>query len=212
MTRFSIFCNTPLRARRNCNGSVICPPPAVYGDRNGDWVDENSALEPTGKRGRRRVRAERAWESLCRRHQIGYAGFRLAGIYGPGRNAFTTIRSGRARRLVKPGQVFSRIHLHDIVQVLETAVRQRAKGAFNVCDHEAAPPQEVIRHACALLGDTPPPEVALADAEISDMARSFYRDNKRVCNARMIKLLRVKLKYPTYREGLAALFADLDAV
>ena len=182
----------------------------VYGDRNGDWVDENSALQPTGKRGRRRVRAERAWQSLCQRHQIGYAGFRLAGIYGPGRNAFTTIRSGRARRLVKPGQVFSRIHLHDITRVLENAVRKRATGPFNLCDHEAAPPQEVIRHACEMLGTAPPPEIALADAELSDMARSFYRDNKRVSNARMTDVLRVKLAYPTYREGLAALFADLD--
>ena len=182
----------------------------VYGDRNGGWVDEDSALEPTGKRGRRRVRAERAWESLCQRHQIGYAGFRLAGIYGPERNAFTTIQSGRARRLVKPGQVFSRIHLHDITQILENAVRQRATGPFNICDHEAAPPQEVIRHACDMLKVTPPPEIALAEAELSDMARSFYRDNKRVSNTRMIEVLQVKLKYPTYREGLAALFADLD--
>ena len=178
----------------------------VYGDRDGGWVDEDSALEPTGTRGQRRVDAERDWLELAERPAHL---FRLAGIYGPGRNALETVRAGRARRIDKPGQVFSRIHVEDIATVLEASIARPAPGrAYNLCDDEAAPPAEVIAHACGLLGVAPPPLVPFNEAEMSPMGRSFYRDNKRVSNARIKEELGVALAYPTYRDGLAALLAE----
>ncbi len=184
----------------------------VYGDRAGGWVDEDSELAPTGERGRRRVAAERGWLGLWEAHGLPVQVFRLAGIYGPGRNALETVLSGRAKRIDKPGQVFSRTHVEDIAQVLEASIEQPAPGGiYNVCDDEAAPPQEVIAHACRLLGREPPPPVPFEQAELSDMARSFYRDSKRVSNARIKEELGVDLAYPTYREGLDALLATLNA-
>ena len=178
----------------------------VYGDRDGGWVDEDSALEPTGERGRRRLEAERAWLALGRRSGAPVQLFRLAGIYGPGRSALDTVRAGRAQRIDKPGQVFSRIHVEDIASVLEASIARPAAGqAYNVCDDEAAPPAEVIAHACALLGVEPPPLVPFEAAELSPMGRSFYRDNKRVSNRRIKEELGVGLAYPDYRAGLAAL-------
>lgn len=180
----------------------------VYGDRAGGWVDEESELTPTGARGRRRVAAERAWLGLWEANGLPVQVFRLAGIYGPGRSALETVRSGRAQRIDKPGQVFSRIHVEDIARVLEASIARPAPGrVYNVCDDEAAPPQEVIAHACRLLGREPPPLVPFEAAELSDMARSFYRDSKRVSNARIKEELGVSLAYPTYREGLKALLA-----
>jgi nucleoside-diphosphate-sugar epimerase len=176
----------------------------VYGDRQGGWVDESSALTPTGERGRRRLRAETAWLALPLPAHL----FRLAGIYGPGRSALDTVRSGKARRVVKPGQVFSRIHRDDIVQVLLASIARPNPGApYNVCDDDAADPAEVITHACKLLNVVPPPEMAFDDAQLSPMARSFYDDNKRVRNERIKRELGVTLKYPDYRAGLAALLA-----
>jgi nucleoside-diphosphate-sugar epimerase len=132
--------------------------------------------------------------------------FRLAGIYGPGRNALETVRSGRARRVIKPDQVFSRIHRDDIVQVLRASMASPDPGtAYNLCDDEAAPPQDVIAFACDLLGVVPPPEIPFEEAELSPMGQSFYRDNKRVSNARIKESLGVVLKWPTYREGLRGL-------
>ena len=173
----------------------------VYGDRGGDWVDERSALQPTGERGRRRVAAEENWFGL----QTGAAvqSFRLAGIYGPGRSALDTVKQGRARRIIKPGQVFSRIHVDDIANVLRASIAHPEPGAaYNVCDDEATPPQEVITFACDLLGVAPPPEIAFKDAELSEMAKSFYLDNKRVSNKRIKEDLGVALKWPNYRDGL----------
>jgi nucleoside-diphosphate-sugar epimerase len=176
----------------------------VYGDRQGGWVDESSALTPTGTRGRRRLEAETGWLALPLPAHL----FRLAGIYGPGRSALDTVRSGKARRVVKPGQVFSRIHRDDIVQVLLASIARPNPGAaYNVCDDDAADPAEVITHACKLLNVTPPPEVPFAEAQLSPMARSFYDDNKRVRNDRIKRELGVVLKYPDYRAGLAALVA-----
>ena len=178
----------------------------VYGDRQGDWVDEDSALEPTGNRGQRRLDAERAWLALEGRPAHL---FRLAGIYGPGRNALETVRSGRARRIDKPGQVFSRIHRDDIVAVLAASIAKPHPGrAYNLCDDEAAPPEEVIAHACGLLGVEPPPLIPFEEAELSPMARSFYRDNKRVSNRRIKEELGVSLAYPNYRSGLQALLDE----
>ena len=176
----------------------------VYGDRGGDWVDETSALTPSGVRGERRLAAERAWLALPQPAHL----FRLAGIYGPGRSALDTVRSGKAKRIVKPGQVFSRIHVDDIVAVLTASMEHPDPGtAYNVCDDDAADPAEVIAFACTLLGATPPPAIPFAEAELSPMAKSFYDDNKRVRNDRIKQALGVSLRYPSYREGLRALLA-----
>ena len=146
--------------------------------------------------------AEAAWGALGPPMHL----FRLAGIYGPGRNALETVRRGGARRIVKPGQVFSRIHIDDIAAVLRASIKTPAPGAvYNVCDDEAAPPQDVITFACGLLAVAPPPCIAFADAELSDMARSFYRDNKRVSNRRIKSDLGVTLRWPTYHDGLRGL-------
>ena len=175
----------------------------VYGDRGGGWVDETADRTPTGARGRRRVAAEDAWLALHREHGLPVHLFRLAGIYGPGRSALDTVRSGRAHRIVKPGQVFSRIHIDDIAAVLRASIERPNPGAaYNLCDDEAAPPQDVIAFACTLLGVEPPPEVPFEAAELSEMARSFYRDNKRVSNRRIHDELGVTLRWPTFREGL----------
>lgn len=180
----------------------------VYGDRGGGWVDEDSALEPTGERGRRRVAAERDWLRLHEDAGLPVHLFRLAGIYGPGRNALETVRTGRAQRIDKPGQVFSRIHLADIATVLEASIARSNPGrAYNVCDDNPAPPEEVIAFACTLLGVAPPPLVPFAEAELSPMGRSFYRDNKRVANRRIKEELGVALEFPDYKAGLHALLA-----
>lgn len=174
----------------------------VYGDRAGEWVDETSPLLPTTTRGQRRLLAEQQWASLGLPLHI----FRLAGIYGPGRNQLVSVANGTARRIVKPGQVFSRIHVEDIAAVLAASMAQPNPGsAYNVCDDEPSPPQDVVAFAAALLHRPPPPEIAFEDADLSPMARSFYEDSKRVSNRRLHEELGVTLRYPTYREGLAAL-------
>jgi nucleoside-diphosphate-sugar epimerase len=176
----------------------------VYGDRNGGSVDEMSALTPSGERGRRRVAAEQAWLALKQPAHL----FRLAGIYGPGSSALSTMREGRAKRIAKPGQIFSRIHVADIAQVLEASMARPHPGAaYNVCDDDPAPPSDVIAFAAALLNMTPPPEVPFEQAELSPMARSFYDDNKRVSNSRIKRELGVALQYPSYRVGLPAILS-----
>ena len=174
----------------------------VYGDRDGDWVDETSGLRPTTDRGRARVEAEAAWSDLGLPLHI----FRLAGIYGPGRGPFSKVRRGSARRIIKEGQVFSRIHLDDIARVLAASIERPNPGAvYNVCDDDPAPPQDVIAYAARLLGLPPPEAVPFEDAEMSPMARSFYAESKRVRNDRIKTELGVRLLYPDYRAGLAAL-------
>jgi nucleoside-diphosphate-sugar epimerase len=181
----------------------------VYGDRGGDWVDEHSDLQPTGERGRRRVAAEVGWSRLLHAEGLPLHVFRLAGIYGPGRSALDSLRAGTARRVIKPGQVFSRIHVADIVQVLGASMAWPNPGAvYNVCDDDPAPPWEVIEYAAELLGVAPPPTVPFEQAQLSDMARSFYDDNKRVRNERIKRELGVQLKYPSYRTGLRALLSS----
>lgn len=178
----------------------------VYGDRAGGLVDETMEMAPTSERGRRRQAAERAWFSLGREMGVPVQTFRLAGIYGPGRNQIVSLRKGKARRIVKPGHVFSRIHVEDIASVLEASIANpNAGAAYNVCDDEAAPPQDVVTFAAELIGMTPPPEVAFEDAELTPMAKSFYAESKRVSNKRIKEELGVKLRFPTYREGLRAL-------
>ncbi len=177
---------------------------AVYGDHDGGWVDEDTPLTPTTDRGRQRVLAETQWASLGQPLHI----FRLAGIYGPGRGPFEKVRDGTSRRIIKPGQVFSRIHVDDIAQVLDASIHQPAPGAvYNVCDDDPAPPQDVIGHAATLLGLPLPPAVDYTDADMTPMARSFYAENKRVRNDKIKSNLGVRLIFPDYRAGLAALLA-----
>jgi nucleoside-diphosphate-sugar epimerase len=184
----------------------------VYGDRGGGWVDEGSALQPTGERGRRRVIAEEGWRKLWRERGVPVHIFRLAAIYGPERSPFAALRAGVAKRIDKPGQVFSRIHIEDLAQVLAASIARPRPGAvYNVCDDEAAAPEVVVAHAAKLLGIPAPPLVRFDEAELSLMARSFYDDNKRVRNALIKSELGVILRYPDYRAGLAAtLTAEQD--
>lgn len=180
----------------------------VYGDHDGGWVDENTPLTPSTARGRARLAAEEEWQALHRDHGLPLHVFRLAGIYGPGRGPFEKVRNGTARRIVKPGQVFSRIHVEDIAQVLIASMRRPNPGAvYNVCDDDPAPPQDVIAHAADLLGLPVPPEVPFEEAELSPMARSFYAESKRVRNDRIKSELGVVLRYPDYRAGLAQLLS-----
>lgn len=181
----------------------------VYGDRQGGWVDENDDLRPATRRGRARVGAEAEWQALADRSGLALHIFRLAGIYGPGRGPFAKVKDGTARRIVKPGQVFSRIHVEDIATVLRASIGRPNPGAiYNVCDDDPAPPQDVLAHAAELLGLPLPPEVAFDAAEMSPMARSFYAESKRVRNDRIKAELGVTLAYPDYRAGLVALLAD----
>ena len=175
----------------------------VYGDRQGGWVDEASELTPATKRGTLRLKAERQWLEA---EGLPVHVFRLAGIYGPGRNPLARVMKGTARRVVKPGQVFSRIHVDDIAQVLEASIARPNPGtAYNVCDDLAAPPQDVIAHAAELLGKPMPPDIPFEEAEMSPMGLSFYAESKRVRNDRIKDELGVKLLYPDYEIGLAAL-------
>jgi nucleoside-diphosphate-sugar epimerase len=175
----------------------------VYGDHQGAWVDEDTPPTPDAPRTRARLAAEDEWRAL------GAHVFRLGGIYGPGRAPFAALRDGTARRIVKPGQVFSRIHVADITAALLASIAQPAPGrVYNLVDNEPCPPQDVVAHAANLIGVTPPPEQPFEAAEISPMMRSFYAACKRTSNARMRAELVPELAYPTYREGLAALVQE----
>lgn len=181
----------------------------VYGDHGGGWVDETTPLTPSTRRGRERVAAEAAWQRLAADHGLPLHIFRLAGIYGPGRGPFEKLRSGTARRIVKPGQVFSRTHAEDIAQVLAASIARPDPGAiYNVCDDEPAPPEQVLETAATLLGVPVPPAEDFATAEMTPMARSFYAESKRVANDRIKRDLGVALRYPDHRAGLLALLAD----
>ena len=184
----------------------------VYGDHGGAWIDEAADCRPGTDRGQRRLAAERAWQARATGEGARLTLCRLAGIYGPGRNAVESLRGGTrgaraglAQRVVKPGQVFNRIHRDDIVRGLRALLcADDPPGIVNFADDEPAPPQEVLAYAADLLGMTPPPLVSFEEAELSPMARSFYAENKRLRNDRLRGLIG-PLLYPTYREGLAAM-------
>ncbi|WP_340287690.1 SDR family oxidoreductase [Sulfitobacter pontiacus] len=178
----------------------------VYGDHDGDWVDEDTPLTPSTKRGRARVTAEARWQAIS---DLPLHIFRLAGIYGPGRGPFAKVRAGTARRIIKPGQVFSRIHVEDIAQALELSLQRPDPGAvYNLCDDDPAPPQDVIAHAAELLGLPVPPAIPFDQADMTPMARSFYAESKKVRNDRIKQALGWAPQFPTYRAGLAALLAQ----
>jgi nucleoside-diphosphate-sugar epimerase len=180
----------------------------VYGNTHGGWVDEASDVSGDFDRTRWRIAAERSWLDTLRSAERQAQVFRLAGIYGPGRSAFDSLRSGRAQRIVKPGQVFNRIHVDDIARIVAAAMSGRgAHDIYNVADDEPAPPQDVITYAADLIGMTPPAEIAFEDAPLSPMARSFYESNRRVSNARLKGDLGVELRYPNYRDGLRGILA-----
>jgi nucleoside-diphosphate-sugar epimerase len=177
----------------------------VYGDHGGAWVDETTPLSPNLERSARRVAAEEAWLVMHERFGLPVHVFRLAGIYGPGRGVLEQVRKGRARRIVKPGQVFSRIHVDDIVGTLLASMARPHPGAvYNVCDDYPEEPAVVVVYACELLGVALPDPVPFEEADLSDMARSFYADNKRVRNDRIKDELGVVLMYPSYLEGMRA--------
>jgi nucleoside-diphosphate-sugar epimerase len=181
----------------------------VYGNHRGLWVDEATPPTPAGERGEQRAAAEKLWLNYWWGHGIAVQIFRLAGIYGPGRNMLATVKAGAAKRIDKPGQVFSRIHVDDIVAVLRASLARPNGGqTYNVCDDAPTPPREVVEHACDLLGVAAPPLVDFDDAALSPMARSFYADNKRVRNDRIKEELGVTLAYPDYKSGLAALLDE----
>lgn len=180
----------------------------VYGDHQGAWTGEEGELRPVSKRSLERVDAEIAWTKLANALQVPVALIRLAGIYGPGRNAFVNFRKGTARRIIKPNQIFNRIHVADIGLITEAAALQKAGGVFNGADNEPAPPQDVVEYAAHLMGVDVPPDIPFDDADLSPMGRSFYGETKRVSNARLVRDLGVRLSYPTYREALDALWQE----
>lgn len=181
----------------------------VYGDRQGGWVDESAELRPTSQRGSRRVLAEDQWMSLFFDHQFPLHIFRLAGIYGPGRSALDTVRYGNARRIDKPGHAFNRVHVADIVRTLRASMKTPLAGeVYNVADDNPAASHEVIDYACQLLERPSLPVTPYSEADMAPMARSFYRDNKRVSNTKIKDELGIKLRYPDYKSGLKACFEE----
>jgi hypothetical protein len=184
----------------------------VYGDRDGGIVDERSEVRPNNKRGSRRVRAEQQWYSLFQQFGLPVHLFRLAGIYGPGRSALDSVRAGVARRINKPGQVFNRIHVEDIIRVLMASMARPNPGAaYNLADDDPVPSHEVILYACQKLGIAPPPLIPYDEVDMAPIARSFYKDNKRVSNKRIKEELSVQLKYPDYKSGIdGCMLAEKD--
>ena len=180
----------------------------VYGDHGGARVDESSELRPLSLRSRQRLQAEEAWREFSREKGCDLHILRLAGIYGPGRSAIDNLRNGKAKRIVKPGQVFNRVHVEDIARTIDACLKRPPGDGcriWNVTDDEPAPPQDVVAHAAQLLDIPPPPETPFDEADMTPMARSFYGENKRVANRALREDLGVALLYPTYREGLRSL-------
>ncbi|MDB5617535.1 SDR family oxidoreductase [Tardiphaga sp.] len=174
----------------------------VYADHGGNWIDESAAMSGDGRR-KQRIDAEAAWLAAPgKRTSV----LRLAGIYGPGRNALRNLRAGTARRIVKPDQVFNRIHVEDVARAIDKAFAFDRAGIWNVCDDEPGPPQDVIAYAATLMGMSAPPEQSFDDTEMSPMARSFYATSNRVSNARMKREMGIELAFPNYRDGLTALW------
>tara|TARA_B100000475_G_scaffold161890_1_gene122846 strand:+ start:3041 stop:3910 length:870 start_codon:yes stop_codon:yes gene_type:complete len=184
---------------------------AVYGDHDGNWVDERTELNPTTKRGKHRVLAEEQWLSLAKEVGSPVNIFRLAGIYGPGRGPFLKVLAGTAKRIIKEGQVFSRIHVEDIARVLFASIEQPGIGCvYNVCDDLPAPPEDVLSFAAKLLNKEDPPIANFLSSNLSDMVRSFYSECKRVDNSKIKSDLQISLKYPNYKIGLKSVLKEAN--
>ena len=177
----------------------------VYGDFGGAWVDEQAETRPINARSKLRVEVEQQWRDYAEARGVPLLILRLAGIYGPGRSAFDKLRDGTARRIIKPNQVFNRIHADDIGRVTQLAAERKLAGTYNLSDNEPAPPQDLVAYAAELLGVAPPAEVPFEDAQMTEMARSFYSDNKRVSSKAIKDVLGIELLHPTYRQGLEAI-------
>ncbi|SEP61880.1 Nucleoside-diphosphate-sugar epimerase [Devosia sp. YR412] len=181
----------------------------VYGDFGGAWIDETAPLVPRNDRSDRRVAAEQAWRDYAAERGVPLCILRLAGIYGPGRSTFDKLADGTARRVIKPGQVFNRIHVEDIGRITALAADARLEGTLNLADDEPAPPQDLVTYAAGLMGVEPPPEVPFEQAEFTPMQKSFYKDNKRVSNAAIKRALGIELLYPNYRQSLDAIWETM---
>ncbi len=206
LTHFAQTIETAPRLRSIVYLSTI----GVYGDHSGAWIDESTPPVPSSERSVWRLAAEDRWRKLARDKGVAAHVLRLAGIYGPGQNALVNLRAGHAKRIIKAGQVFNRIHVEDIARAIEAAFAfgdAKADRVWNICDDEPAPPQDVVTYAAGLLGVAPPAEIAFETAELSPMARSFYSECKRCSNRAMREELGVRLACPTYREGMDQLFA-----
>ena len=205
-------CGDALKAAPRLRAIVYLSTVGVYGDTAGTWVDETTQPSEPSSRGRERLAAEQAWQDLGKTRGSAVAVLRLAGIYGPGRNALIQIARGGARRIVRPGQVFNRIHVFDIAQAIDAAFTAASSGIFNVADDEPSPPGDPLVFASQLLGTPPPPEIAFEEAapSMSPLALSFWQESRRVKNDKLKRALGVRLRYPTYRDGLRALFAEMN--
>jgi nucleoside-diphosphate-sugar epimerase len=201
-------CGDALANAKRLRSIVYLSTVGVYGDHGGAWVDEATPAKPASPRGRARLAAEAAWADFGARHGVAVAILRLAGIYGPGQNALVQLARGKVRRVAKPGQIFNRIHVADIAQAIDAAFSRAASGIFNVADDEPSPPGDPIVFAAELMGVPPPPEIPFEEAAptMSPMALSFWQECRRVNNGKLKRELGVALRYPTYREGLRALF------
>lgn len=197
-----------LRANGNLAWIGYLSTTGVYGDADGGWLDEHAPVRPTNARSVWRAAAEEGWRGLAAQGKVVQL-FRLSGIYGPRRNALAELKAGTARRVTKPGQVFNRIHVDDIAHVVAAGLaRPEAGPVFNLADNEPAPAHDIVTYAAGLLGVEPPPLIAFDEAEMSEMAKTFWTENKRISAAALREELGVELAFPTYREGLDALFAQ----
>lgn len=180
---------------------------SVYGDTDGAWIDEDAPDAPTTQRGHARLKAEAEWQGFADQHSATFCALRIAGIYGPGRSAFDALREGRAKRIIKPGQVFNRIHVDDLGQIAAACAQKQLSGPIIASDAEPAPLADVTAYAADLMNLPCPPAIDFAQAELSPMARSFYAENKRLRSRRISPELGLTLRYPTYREGLKAILS-----
>lgn len=195
-----------IRAAENLAWIGYLSSVGVYGNYGGAWVSERTTPHPRPGRSANRLEAENVWRLLAEDCEVPLARFRIAGIYGPGRNALKKLADGTARRIIKTGQVFNRIHVADIALTVLAAIERNADGIFNLTDNEPGPPQDVVEYAAGLMGVPVPPELPFETSDLSPMARSFYGENKRILNRRIRQGLAVELCYPTYRDGLSAMW------
>lgn len=178
----------------------------VYGNHDGAWVSEETECKPVSRRSVQRVAAEEAWQEFAHKINRPLGIYRLAGIYGPGRNQMIKLAEGTCRAINKPGQVFNRIHVDDIALALSKAAKQTHQGILNVCDDEPAPPQEVIAFCAQLMGLPPLEEIEFDKADMTPMARSFYGENKRCDNKKLHALIGGEMRYPTYRDAFRSMW------